>query len=88
MTFQIGNWIAEFVGPFWTTAPDAYDGFGTSTLYRDDNRRLVMMMAQHQEWQTMRYRSGGYQATPEPNAELEDYRDRFIEKLFKGDLDT
>ena len=61
-----------------TTAPEAYDGFGTVTLartaYQDaaGNRyRRVAMVPEHTAWQIARYRSGMFAAlTP---ADLEEW---------------
>jgi hypothetical protein len=46
-----------------TTAPDAYDGFGTATLallglYRGQSVRLVATPPEHGAWQRARYDSG------------------------------
>ena len=43
---------------FETTAPDAYDGFGTVTYYRGDGSRFVLVDVRHAEWQAQRYASG------------------------------
>jgi hypothetical protein len=61
----------------YTTAPEAYDGFGTvseeivGTLDGKPLRR-VRMHAEHATWQTQRYGSGMYPAfTPEQYTELQ-----------------
>ena len=52
-----------------TTAPRAYDGFGTLSLrdtYNDDGKeaRIVLIREEHFAWQNNgRYNSGGYYAT-------------------------
>jgi hypothetical protein len=44
---------------FQTTAPKAYDAFGTVTISEDwDNKRIVFIHAEHQKWQIDRYASG------------------------------
>jgi hypothetical protein len=60
----------------YTTAPEAYDGFGTTsdivgTLDGKPLRR-VTIRDEHFTWQTQRYGSGMYPAfTPEQYAELQ-----------------
>ena len=60
-----------------TTAPSTYDGFGTRTLYGDDGEtRYVLVVAEHREWQTMRYASGLYAARPSDAVTADDVGDR------------
>lgn len=44
----------------YTTAPEAYDGFGTATIKHEGKIRKVKIQMTHYKWQTMRYKSGGY----------------------------
>lgn len=53
-----------------TSAPDCYDGFGTTTLavvgrdlWRKNPVRLVAVRSEHYDWQTERYASGLYPYT-------------------------
>jgi hypothetical protein len=53
-----------------TSAPKAYDGFGTLTIYeyegspllKADGYRLVLIRSEHLGWQTSRYSSGMFAA--------------------------
>lgn len=52
-----------------TTAPAAYDGFGTISLvetYDGEGKeaRIVLIRDEHFVWQTMRYSSGCHTASP------------------------
>jgi hypothetical protein len=56
----------------YTTAPQAYDGFGTTTMMANVGRtkaqeviRLVETPPEHVPWQRSRYRSGMYVAVGE-----------------------
>jgi hypothetical protein len=70
-----------------TSAPKAYDGFGTFTVYeydagekyKDQSFRVVAIRAEHLNWQTARYSSGCF-ASPWP----EDWqRDDLVLALWK-----
>jgi hypothetical protein len=60
----------------WTTAPEAYDGFGTETLTLDAGRdvgrglpvRKVLIRKKHFDWQTQRYGSGMHPFVTEAEA--------------------
>ena len=62
ITVQIGTTTVTYVIAA-TTAPAAYDGFGTFTLTsmgaddRGKALRLVLIRQEHLQWQTMRYSS-------------------------------
>jgi hypothetical protein len=65
---------AEMARPrkeYYTSAPEAYDGFGTLTLEvvgkcrRGNVVRKVSTPVEHFEWQTMRYGSGLHTYTSE-----------------------
>lgn len=55
-----------------TSAPVAYDGFGTFTVYqydsgdKADSFRIVAIRSEHVNWQTARYSSGNF-ASPWPD---------------------
>jgi hypothetical protein len=53
-----------------TSAPDAYDGFGTISLcdWSQDGRtwRLVLIRDQHRRWQEGRYNSGMFYLSEPP----------------------
>lgn len=59
----------------YTTAPDAYDGFGTVTLetlplknqHSDNPYRKVEIQDEALDWQTSRYASGMYPLRPSPS---------------------
>lgn len=72
-----------------TTAPEAYDGFGTKTVARDhihDSKGIVRTVetpSEHIEWQRLRYASGGHLAlTDDGLAESIEYG--FIKKMEVG----
>jgi hypothetical protein len=43
-----------------TRAPKDYDGFGTFCIHEYEGDRLVLIRAEHFNWQTARYASGGF----------------------------
>lgn len=57
----------------YTTAPIAYDGFGTETIEegkyiaKDKPVKLVKIHPEHHVWQTMRYASGMHLCIEENN---------------------
>lgn len=67
----------------YTTAPEAYDGFGTQTVKpsvaTDKNGqtvRLVSTPAEHADWQRGRYASGCHMACDE--ASFDKFRHLFV----------
>lgn len=54
-----------------TTAPEDYDGFGTFTAGHHGPLRVAAIEPQHVHWQTMRYRSGVFVATPMDDPDLD-----------------
>lgn len=62
--------VDEYPVEFWlTTAPEAFDGFGTFTVGgvplpadAPENARAVAIEVRHVEWQTLRYGSGLFAA--------------------------
>lgn len=61
---------------FYTTAPEAYDGFGTQTITekafissKNQPVRLVETEENHTDWQQMRYSSGLHLCCPETDIE-------------------
>jgi hypothetical protein len=59
----------------YTTAPEAYDSFGTTTINPDAGRdhrgqflRLVEIEPEHWDWQTGRYASGLHAVATEEEA--------------------
>jgi len=56
--YQEANWVSRY-----TTAPEAYDGFGTTALgvvakMNNKQYRKVLIDPKHLKWQEMRYASG------------------------------
>ena len=58
---QLGTFKASY-RLYETTAPVDYDGCGTITVTGGGAKepRWVLVRTEHEEWQTMRYRSGMY----------------------------
>ena len=57
LALQVGSFKTT-LAIFVTTAPEAYDGFGTFTVHEYDGHRLVAIQEPHVAWQTGRYASG------------------------------
>lgn len=63
-----------------TTAPRAYDGFGTIELKDLGTERIVLIRDEHLNWQTMRYSSGLHTPT-EVEAPVEYIIDELWQRL-------
>jgi hypothetical protein len=63
-----GESVLYFVAQ--TTAPIAYDGFGTISVFETSNVRVVLIREEHFNWQNGRYNSGLYYATHYPKTEI------------------
>lgn len=59
-----------------TTAPQAYDGFGTISVLKTQDVRIVLVREEHFTWQNGRYNSGMFYLTPYEN------RDGVIQHLW------
>ncbi|MCR4330249.1 MAG: hypothetical protein NUV65_06935 [Candidatus Roizmanbacteria bacterium] len=57
MIVKIGS-IEKDYSAWQTDAPEAYDGFGTFTIYNGSKNRWVLIESTHVGWQTERYASG------------------------------
>lgn len=81
---SVTYWIAE------TSAPKAYDGFGTFTVaeYSGENGklwRIVLIREENLNWQAGRYNSGLYYATKPTGFDVAAVAAHLWEKLQKGE---
>jgi hypothetical protein len=77
---QLGTFTASY-RLYETNAPVDYDGFGTITVADGGTLRFVLVRTEHEEWQTMRYRSGMFSAVL---TDLDDSEARYVtETLYK-----
>lgn len=80
---RIGDSLAEY-RLHKTTAPAAYDGHGTKTIYDGGDIRYVLVRPENEQWQYGRYQSGLFATEPSDDFTAADLRDKLIEALEIG----
>lgn len=81
MIIKVGQYEGVYSDKlWWTQAPASYDGFGTFTIYHEDNRRAVAVRVEHESWQILRYHSGMYATEPVEHSDLNDYAEQIFGK--------
>lgn len=81
-TLTLGNGTLSFeYVPAVTTAPKAYDGFGTFTLEEAGDIRIVLIQAEHLDWQQGRYLSGLHQCNLDTGFDTREIAESLMAKL-------
>jgi hypothetical protein len=69
-----------------TDAPHAYDGFGTMSIMESKPVRIVLIRAEHLNWQEMRYASGMHYSKRTDFISKEHVADTLRQRLYDATL--